>query len=110
MMKQSLSILFILAILHQTNCNLGLDLAGSFSAANFQCIKNAGYSYVILRGYRSTGSLDPTATQSLTNAKSAGLVTDMYMFPCRGKSASTQVDEMINGINGNLYGTIWIDV
>jgi hypothetical protein len=75
-----------------TNCALGLDLAGSFTTANFQCIKNAGYSFVIIRGYRSTGSLDTAASASLTNAKSVGLATDMYMFPCRGKSATTQVD------------------
>lgn len=74
------------------NCVTGLDLAGAFTVANFQCIKNAGYSFVIIRAYRSPGSMDTNANQSLTNAKSTGLSTDIYMFPCRGKSASTQVD------------------
>lgn len=110
MIKSFLTIFLAVLLLNQGNCNLGLDLAGSFSVANFQCIKNAGYSYVIIRGFRSTGVLDPAATQSLTNAKSAGLATDMYMFPCRGKSATTQVDEMMNGINAGLYGSVWIDV
>jgi len=32
------------------------------------------------------------------------------MFPCRGKSASAQVDQMMSNIPGNLYGMIWIDV
>lgn len=32
------------------------------------------------------------------------------MFPCRGKSATSQVDEMVNAISGNLYGMVWIDV
>ena len=92
MLRSSLSLILAICLLSQVNCNLGLDLAGAFTVANFQCIKNAGYSYVIIRGFRSTGVLDPAASQSLTNAKSAGLATDMYMFPCRGKSATAQVD------------------
>ncbi len=32
------------------------------------------------------------------------------MFPCRGKSGTAQVDQMIAGISGNLYGKVWIDV
>ena len=32
------------------------------------------------------------------------------MFPCRGKIANHQVDEMIANIPGNLYGMVWIDV
>ena len=109
-MKYLNLVLLALLALSGVYCTLGLDLAGAFTAANFQCIKNAGYSYVIIRGYRSTGALDTAATQSLTNAKSVGLATDMYMFPCRGKSATAQVDEMIAGISGSLYTNVWIDV
>lgn len=32
------------------------------------------------------------------------------MFPCRGKNASQQVDELITGLPANLYDTIWVDV
>lgn len=54
---------------------------------------------MVIRGFRSLGILDGNATQSLINAKSVGFLTDIYMFPCRGKSASAQVDELIKGIN-----------
>jgi hypothetical protein len=91
-MNKAITLVLISILLYQANSTLGLDLAGSFTRANFQCIKNAGYSFVIIRGYRSPGALDPAATQSLTNAKAEGLATDMYMFPCRGKSATAQVD------------------
>lgn len=75
-----------------TDCVLGLDMAGEKTTANFQCLKSAGFDFVVIRGYRSLGILDAAATQSLINAKSAGFATDIYMFPCRGKSASDQVD------------------
>ena len=42
--------------------------------------------------------------------KAAGLQTDTYMFPCRGKNATAQVNEMIDNIPGNLYDRIWIDI
>ena len=32
------------------------------------------------------------------------------MFPCRGKSASSQVTDLINNMAGSNYGMIWLDV
>jgi GH25 family lysozyme M1 (1,4-beta-N-acetylmuramidase) len=73
-------------------------------------MKNAGISYVIPRGYCSFGGMDHNAVQSLTNIKAAGLKADVYMFPCRGKNATAQADELVAGISATLYETIWIDV
>ncbi len=105
----SIFLLFILG-LYSAKCVLGVDLAGSFSTSTFACLKNAGNTFAIVRAFHSYGSIDTTATASLTNAKSVGLSTDIYMFPCRGKSASAQVDEMMSGISSNLYGMVWIDI
>ncbi len=55
-------------------------------------MKSAGYSFAILRGFCSYGAPDHNAVQGLKNAKAAGMNTDIYMFPCRGKSAKSQVD------------------
>jgi hypothetical protein len=55
-------------------------------------MKSNGFSFAIIRGYRSSGSPDTNVVQGLKNAKAAGLSTDVYMFPCRGKSATAQVD------------------
>lgn len=73
-------------------------------------MKSAGYEFAIIRGFCSFGSHDHNAVQSLKNAKAAGLSTDIYMFPCRGKNAKTQVDEMFSAIDHTLFGTVWIDV
>lgn len=110
-MKNHIIFAFSVAlILHSVCCITGVDMAGAFSTSTFQCIKNAGYSFATLRAYRSMGSFDTTVVQSLTNARSAGLTTDIYMFPCRGKNASAQVDEMMSKVSASLYGMVWIDV
>jgi hypothetical protein len=76
----------------QTNCTQGVDVSQLFPTSTFQCLKNNGMSFAIIRGYCSFGGIDHNVVQGLTNAKAAGLVTDIYMFPCRGKGGSAQVD------------------
>ena len=86
-----IAILFFLS-LYSTNCVLGVDVSQLFSTGTYQCIKNSGYDFAIIRGYCSYGGIDHNAVTSLNNARAAGLITDIYMFHCRGKSASAQVD------------------
>jgi hypothetical protein len=53
------------------------------------------------------------APGSISAAKSAGISTiDVYLFPCAGQSASTQVTSMISFLQakGASYGTIWLDI
>lgn len=110
-MKNHIIFCFALVlVLREASCVTGVDLAGAFPTSTFQCFKNAGYSFAIVRAYHSYGAFDTTVVQSLTNAKSVGLATDIYMFPCRGKNASAQVDDMISKVSANLYGMVWIDV
>ena len=71
---------------------LGVDVSQLFPTSTYQCIKKAGHSFAIPRGYRSYGSVDPNIINNLKNANEAGLIADMYMFHCRGKSGSAQVD------------------
>lgn len=102
--------LFFIVSLYSVNCTLGVDVSQLFSTSTYQCMKSNGYAFAIIRGYCSYGGVDHNVVQGLNNAKAAGLITDIYMFPCRGKSATAQVDEMMNAIPANLYGMIWIDV
>ena len=71
---------------------------------------NYNVSFGITRAYHSYGGLDVNAIQSITNMKNAGLKADIYMFPCRGKNATAQVDQLIKGIPTNLYTIIWLDI
>ena len=68
---------------------LVVDLAGK--ADNFNCLKDNGVSQVIIRAYHSYGAIDTTAQENILKANAAGLATDVYMFPCRGKDPSAQV-------------------
>jgi hypothetical protein len=102
--------LVLLTALPQVNATLGVDVSQLFPVSTYQCMKSNGYSFAIIRGYCSYGGVDSNAVQGLKNAKAAGLITDIYMFPCRGKSAQSQVDQMFAGIDQSLYGMIWIDV
>lgn len=42
--------------------------------------------------------------------KQAGLHTDIYMFPCRGKDPAAQATLLLNSIPAALYEYIWIDI
>ena len=97
-------------ILVPSLCVLGVDVSQLFTTSTYQCMKNNGYQFAIIRGYYSYGAVDVNVVHNLQNAKAAGLITDIYMFPCRGKSASAQVDQMMAAISGSLYGMVWLDV
>jgi hypothetical protein len=88
----------------------GVDASQPFSTSTYQCIKNNGFEFSIIRGYCSYGGVDSHAVAGLQAARAAGLITDVYFFPCRGKSGTAQVNEMFNAIPSNLFGMVWIDV
>lgn len=103
-------LLLALLLVVPSLCVLGVDVSQPFSTATYQCMKNNGYIFAIMRGYCSFGGVDSHIIENLNNARAAGLITDIYMFPCRSKSATAQVDQMTAAISGNLYGMVWIDV
>lgn len=96
------------------------DIAGNFK--NFTCMKNLGYEHSIIRAYHSYGAIDTVAPGSIQLSNQAGLSTDVYMFPCRGKNATTQVNELIDFLDSMMKtpgtssyyeyqtGTIWLDI
>ena len=88
----------------------GIDIANPYSASVYTCLKNQGNTFAIVRALRSPGVIDTNAKQSLQFAKSAGLSTDIYIFPCRGKDPTSQVNSVISELPSTSYSTIWIDV
>ena len=77
----------------------GVIVAGQFN--NFTCLKTTGKNLVIIRALQSTGTVDTSALNNIKLANQAGFLTDVYMFVCPGKNASTQVNEMIDYLGGN---------
>ena len=59
------------------------------SVSSYSCMKSDGYDFSVPRAWCSFGGMDSNANANVANARSAGLpYVDVYMFPCRGKSAT----------------------
>lgn len=79
------NLLFTLALFYTMTpalAVLGVDLSAPFN--NFACLKDLGYTFAIPRGYRSYGAVDVDGFNNVKNSKAAGLITDVYFFPCKG--------------------------
>lgn len=95
----------------------GVDVCESITTSAASCFKSAGLTFVVPRGYRSTGAVDTLVCTSLKNAATAGIETrDVYMFPCPtcSKSAATQMSELVTYLNSNckssFSGRVWLDI
>lgn len=109
-MKLVLCTFLLIALIWISQAATGVDLSQRFSKTTFECIKKSGHSLAVVRGFQSFGAVDPNAVTNLKEAKEAGLTTDIYMFPCVGKSASSQASALAAGISSSLYGKVWVDV
>lgn len=96
----------------------GVDMSSLVSVSGFQCLSsNEDVTFVIPRGYRSSGSVDTNVCSNLNNAKSADIATrDVYMFPCPlcSSSAASQMNSLISYLHSNCNsawsGRIWLDI
>lgn len=89
-MKSLLFILIIAAVSFKAECALAVDISGKFS--NYTCLKASGRDLAIIRAYHSYGAIDTDAPLNIKQSNAAGLLTDVYLFPCRGKNATTQAN------------------
>lgn len=102
--------LLVLSSGHFADAKNGIDVSTLVYPKDFECLKNAKYEFLIVRGYRSYGSPDPDAIHTIANAREAGFkYIDVYMFPCPkcAKSATTQVDEMGKLLTIKLYRKVY---
>ena len=94
----------------------GVDMSSTASQDATDCMAGS-YSFVIPRGYHSSGSVDTAVCTTINHAKKSGIKgRDAYLFPCPtcSKSASDQVKELVNYLNNNCpdhwTGRIWLDI
>jgi len=95
----------------------GVDISQLASTSTFSCFKSSGYTFVVPRGYRSSGSVDSNVCSNLNNAKSAGISKrDVYMFPCPtcSSSAASQMNSLVSYLKSNCAsawsGRVWLDI
>lgn len=103
--------LFIAALIGIASATDGGDVSQYYGASTFQCCRNNGWNFVIVRSYCSYGAPDANAPATLAQAKAAGIpYRDVYHFPCMGKvSAAKQVADNFANVRGQ-FGMMWFDV
>ena len=103
--------LFIAALIGAVAATDGGDVSQYYNAATFQCARNNGWNFVIVRSYCHYGSVDYNAPATLAQAKAGGIpYRDVYHFPCMGKvSAPRQVANNLAKLGGQ-FGMMWFNV
>jgi hypothetical protein len=91
--KMKFSTLFALigvaGTIDMVKATYGVDLSTYASTSVYSCMVSSGYSFAIPRAWCSYGGMDGNAVANVNNARAAGVpYVDVYMFPCRGKSAT----------------------
>jgi GH25 family lysozyme M1 (1,4-beta-N-acetylmuramidase) len=116
---KSKSFIFLALLLTASYAANVVDLAGVFS--DYTCLKQQGYDRAIIRAYHSYGAIDLDAPNNIKLSNAAGLATDVYMFPCRGKNATMQSNQLVDFLNSlktqttksafeYQTGMIWLDI
>ena len=61
--------------------DFGIDVSTLTTSSSASCFVSSGKSFIIPRGYRSSGSVDPNVCATLINAEASGIKTrDVYMW------------------------------
>lgn len=105
-----LQILCIAGLLSSATALIGLDTSPAVSfQSNFDCLKQAGYTFANIRAFTLEGiDLDLSVKDTLIFAKRAGLKPELFIRPCRGKSAKFQIDAVILVIAQQYYDRFWL--
>jgi len=97
----------------------GFDLSTPLTEANAQCMVGAGYSFMVVRAFKSSGSVDTNACDTLINAQLGNISQrDVYLFPCPtcSSDASSQINSLVGYLQSNSTcnaawsGRIWLDI
>ena len=92
--------------------SFGGDVSERYADSSaWACAKAAGWSFVVVRAYRSVGSVDTNASATLQAAKAGGIaIRDIYHWPCFSKTASSQLQATVDAIGVGNFRKLWIDI
>jgi hypothetical protein len=95
-------------------CYNGVDISVAAATSDLACMVKQGYNSIVVRCFRSIGSVDPNCASNVANAHAAGFDTvDIYMYPSfKNGNPYAQMSALINYTqqNGVKYNTLWLDV
>lgn len=114
-MRALIAVAFILAIVPSAFASYGVDVSQPTSVSSFQCMKNDGLDFAIVRTFQSNGVNDPNGVHTVANAWAGGMsYVDVYMFPCPtcSASAASQVTSAVNYLKSynTRFGQFWFDI
>jgi hypothetical protein len=101
----------LLMLLLQVHCLIGFDTAPVVTfQSTFTCLKEAGYEFSNVRAFSLAGEdLDLlTVRDSVIYSTKAGLRTEVFLRPCRGRSPKFQIDTLVLAIDDQYYQRLWI--
>jgi hypothetical protein len=107
-----LQALAFVALIISSQSLIGLETSPAISfQSNFECLKSAGYSFANVRAFSLEGvDLDLSVKDTLLYAQRAGLKTELFIRPCRGKSAKFQIDAVVLVIANQYYERFWLSL
>jgi len=111
-MRFALGLVALAACLAVSSATIGVDISSLFAVSGWQCLRDNGYTFAIVRCYCSTGNPDQNCPQSVANAWSGGFeYVDIYMFPCpQCGNARSQVQQLWDFASDIKFGLMWLDI
>jgi len=111
-MRFVLGLVALAACLAVSSATIGVDISSLFDTSGWQCLRDNGYTFAIIRCYCSTGNPDSSCPQSVANAWSGGMeYVDIYMFPCpQCGDARSQVQTLWDFASDVKFGLMWLDI
>jgi hypothetical protein len=97
-----------------TSWSYAVDVYTAISEANFECIKNNGYSVAFIRIYTpdSGGSPDTNAVNNTLNALQAGLGVEVFVQPAPQsvKTGAKQYNDSMNNLRASniISSQVWL--
>jgi len=102
--------LTVYLLIFEANASIGIDTSPLVTfQSTFDCLKDAGYGFANVRAFTLEGiDLDLSVKDTLIYAQRAGFKTDLFVRPCRGKSAKYQIVDVILIIAEQYYDKFWL--
>eukprot|EP01113_Clastostelium_recurvatum_P003698 TRINITY_DN11615_c0_g1_i3.p1 TRINITY_DN11615_c0_g1~~TRINITY_DN11615_c0_g1_i3.p1 ORF type:complete len:203 (+),score=32.14 TRINITY_DN11615_c0_g1_i3:121-729(+) len=96
-----------------SSCAFGIDVSQAVSQSDFNCMKPS-LEFVVMRCYRSVGSVDPDCAGTVHAAHAASIPdVSVYIFPCfKCGNPTGQMQTMVSHMKTNNINVsmIWLDI
>ena len=81
-----------------------------FSLQELFCFGNSGYELATLRYSYDASLLKWYSATNLTDCFTAGLSTDILIYPYSDATATSQIDWLFAQVEAAKYGMVWVNV